>query len=135
MKKLFFLPVLCFLVFLLWAKMPTVKIQQSFSDTPHMKQYWLVMLLKGPNRNHDSVTAAKIQEGHLANIRRLASEGKLIMAGPMGYDKDLRGIFILDANDSATAAGYVNTDPAVKTGRLRYELHPWWTQTGTYLFK
>lgn len=135
MKKLLFLPLLSLLAFLLWAKAPSIKAQQTFSDTPKMKQYWLVLLLKGSNRTQDSLTAEKIQEGHIANIRRLGNEGVLVMAGPMGYDRDLRGIFILDAKDSATAASYVNTDPAVKSGRLRFELHPWWTQTGTYIFK
>lgn len=102
-----------------------------------MKQYWLVLLLKGPNRTHDKVTASRIQSAHLANIDKLWKEGKVIMAGPMGYkyDADLRGIFIMDAKDSTTAASYVNTDSAVITGRLRFQLHPWWTQKGTYTFK
>ena len=111
----------------------------SSADTmpAEMKQYWLVMLLKGQNRIHDKATSARIQAAHLANIDRLWKEGKVIMAGPMGYkyDADLRGIFIMDAKDSTTAASYVNTDSAVITGRLRFELHPWWTQKGTYTFK
>ena len=107
------------------------------NDTPRMKQYWLVMLLKGNNRTHDKTTAQRIQAAHIANIDRLAAEGKIVMAGPMGYkhDADLRGIFIMDAQDSVTAASYVKTDSAIITGRLRFELHPWWAQTGTYTFK
>lgn len=136
MKKLILLPLLCLVAFLLGAKTPTGKpLPVASADTPHMKQFWLVFLLKGTNRTQDSVTAEKIQQGHLSNIRRLGKEGSLIMAGPMGYDKDLRGIFILDAADSASAASLINTDPAVKSGRLRFEIHPWWTQTGTYIFK
>jgi uncharacterized protein YciI len=104
MKKLFALPIACLLAFLLWAKTPVVTAHHNFTDTPHMKQYWLVLLLKGANRTQDSATAATIQEGHMANIRRLGSEGVLLMAGPRGYERDLRGIFILDAKDSATAA-------------------------------
>jgi uncharacterized protein YciI len=104
-------------------------------DTPRMKQYFLVMLLKGPNRNHDKETSARIQAAHLANIDSLVSTGAIVMAGPMGYDRDLRGLFIMDVKDSATAAAQVKTDPAVKAGRLRFEIHPWWTQTGTYVFK
>ena len=107
----------------------------AIADTPRMKQYWLTFLLKGPNRNHDSATAAKIQAAHLRNIDRLAAEGKIVMAGPMGYNRDLRGIFIIDAKDSAEAASFIVTDSAVITGRLRFELHPWWTQTGKYVFK
>ena len=100
-----------------------------------MKQYWLTFLLKGANRNQDSAAAAQIQAAHIRNIERLAAEGKIIMAGPMGYDRDLRGIFIINAKDSAEAASFIKTDSAVITGRLRFELHPWWTMTGTYRFK
>ena len=102
-----------------------------------MKQYWLVFLKKGPNRNQDSVARAMIQEKHLANIDRLAKEKIIIMAGPMGYStpNDLQGIFIMDAKDSATAASYVQTDTAVVTGRLKFEIHPWWTAKGKYEFK
>jgi hypothetical protein len=56
-------------------------------------------------------------------------------AGPMGYDKDLRGIFIIDAKDSAEAASYIKTDSAIILGRLRFEVHPWWTAKGKYEFK
>ena len=108
------------------------------SDTTpkyEMKQYWMVMLLRGTNRAQDSTTAANIQAGHIANIERLHREGKIVMAGPMGSDKDLRGIFIMDARDSAEVATLVNTDPAIIAGRLRYEIHPWWCAKGTYIFK
>lgn len=136
MKKIFLLPLPCVVAVLLFAKTPGGnKVTHAVADTPRMKQYWLVMLLKGNNRSQDSATAEKIQAGHMANIHRLAKEEKLVMAGPMGYDKDLRGIFILDARDSATAASFMNTDPAISAGRLRFEIHPWWTQTGTYVFK
>ena len=99
-----------------------------------MKQYWLTFLYKGPNRNQDSATAARIQKAHIANIERLASEGKIIMAGPMGYNRDLQGIFIINAKDSAEAASFIKTDSAVILGRLRFEVHPWWTAKGKYEF-
>lgn len=100
-----------------------------------MKQYWLVFLLKGPNRDQDSITGEKIQEAHIKNIHRLAGLGKIVIAGPMGYDKDLRGIFIMDCKDSLEAASYINTDTAVVTGRMRFEIHPWWTAKGKVEFR
>jgi len=104
-----------------------------YSD--EMKRYWLVLLKKGNNRSQDSVSAAKIQEGHMANITRLVKEGKIIMAGPMGTDGDLRGIFIMNCKDSAEVERFVNTDTAVITGRLKMEYYPWWSAKGKYVFK
>lgn len=55
-----------------------------------------MMLTEGKNRTQDSVTAAKIQEGHMANIRHLYYEGKLKVSGTFGDDGNLKGIFIFD---------------------------------------
>ncbi|MET0464124.1 MAG: hypothetical protein ABW007_13260 [Chitinophagaceae bacterium] len=100
-----------------------------------MKRYWLVLLRSGDNRSQDSLSAAKIQAAHMANINRLAKEGKLIMAGPIGAESDLRGIFLMDAKDSTEIATLVNTDTAVITGRLKMEFYPWWTEKGKFIFK
>lgn len=113
-------------------------LEQEKADTSkkfEMKQYWLVFLVKGPNRNQDSISAAKIQEAHMRNIESLAAAGKIVVAGPMGYDKDLRGIFIMDVKDSLTAATYVKSDSAVITGRLGFEIHPLWLAKGKVEFK
>jgi hypothetical protein len=100
-----------------------------------MKRYWLVLLKKGPNRNQDSISAGKIQAAHMANINRLAKEGKLIMAGPIGIEDDLRGIFLMNCADSAEVENFVRTDSAVITGRLIMKYYPWWAGKGKYIFK
>ena len=100
-----------------------------------MKRYWLVLLKKGPNRNQDSISAEKIQAAHMANINRLAKEGKLVMAGPIGVEDDLRGIFLMNCTDSTEVENFVKTDSAVMTGRLIMKYYPWWTMKGKYIFK
>jgi uncharacterized protein YciI len=104
-------------------------------DTTYvMRRYVMVMLYTGKKANkYSKEEVAKIQEGHMANIGRLAEEGKLLVAGPMDDDTDLQGIFILDCADVAEAKTLVDTDPAVKAGRLRPEYHPWWTAKGTVI--
>ena len=92
-----------------------------------IKQFWFVMLTKGNNRTQDSVTAAKIQEGHMANITRLYKDGKIKVAGPFGDDGNWRGIFIFDAATKEEVDRLLITDPAISSGRLSYEIHPWWT--------
>lgn len=98
-----------------------------------IRQYWFVMLLKGPNRGQDSITAAGIQAGHMANINRLYKAGKLKVAGPFGDEGDWLGLFIFDCPTREEVEQLLITDPAVKAGRLIYDLRPWWTAaTGSF---
>lgn len=104
-------------------------------DTTYvMKQYIMVLLRRGDQaENFSKEELAKIQEGHMANIGRLAEEGYLHVAGPFGDDTELRGIFILDVESVEAAQALVATDPAIKAGRLKAEYHPWWCAKGTTL--
>jgi uncharacterized protein YciI len=103
---------------------------QKEEKQEELKAYYLVILKKGPNRNQDSISAARIQKEHLDNINRLASIGKLNVAGPFLDDGEMRGIFIFDSGNEQEVRTLVEGDPAVKAGRLVYELHPWMTQKG-----
>jgi len=107
--------------------------QDKTDNKPVMKNYFMVFLKKGLNRTQDSLEVEKIQEGHMANIRRLGDEGKLIVAGPFLDDSDLRGIFIFDVPTLEEVKNLCETDPAIKSGRLSYEIHPWMTQKGVCL--
>lgn len=98
-----------------------------------MKQYFLVLLKRGPVRNQDSTTAAELQKGHLANIERLYNEGKIDLAGPMGHDGDLRGIFVFNCDTYDEVLTLCSTDPAIKAGRLLVEIYPWWSAKGSKL--
>jgi len=96
------------------------------ADEYGMKHYVMAFLKRGPQRNQDSITAAKIQKGHMANINRLAEEGKLVVAGPFEDDGEIRGIFIFNVATLEEAQALTSTDPAVQSGRLIMELHPWY---------
>ena len=100
-----------------------------------MKRYWLVLLKKGPHRDQDSASRVKIQAAHIANINRLAKEGKIIMAGPIGVENDMQGIFLMNCKDSTEVESFVKTDTAVITGRLIMQYYPWWSEKGKYIFK
>lgn len=100
--------------------------KQVGADAYGMKKYYMVYLKDGKRRDQDSATVAKIQRGHMDNINKLASEGKLILAGPFFDDTDVRGIFILTAKTMEEAEAWTQTDPAVKSGRLVMEIHPWY---------
>lgn len=104
---------------------------QDKNPADNLKPYFFVLLKNGPKRDQDSATAAKIQKAHMDNINRMAASGKLNVAGPFLDGGDLRGIFIFDSGDEAEVKRLVENDPAVKAGRLTYEIHPWMTEKGT----
>ena len=92
-----------------------------------IRKYWFVMLKTGPNRSQDSATAAKIQKEHISNIDRLYYEGKIKVAGPFGEPDEWRGIFIFDAESKEEVEKLLQTDLAISSGRLSYEIKPWYT--------
>lgn len=102
-------------------------------DMSKMKTYYLVLLKKGPNRSHDSATAAGIQAAHMAHINKMAEDGKLAMAGPCTDNSDLRGIFVFNVASMEEARALTEADPAVKAGRLIMEIHPWMSERGVTL--
>ena len=67
-------------------------------------------------------------EGHMANINRLAEEGKLISAGPF---EGGGGIFILNTTSIDEAKQWLSTDPGVKANRWNIEILPYEPRIGS----
>jgi uncharacterized protein YciI len=86
-----------------------------------------IVFRKGPNwaESHD---ATPLQDAHLANIRAMWRAKKLIVAGPLGDDGNLRGIFVIQVPSVEDAKALTASDPAVKAGHLVGEIHPWWVE-------
>ncbi len=100
--------------------------QKLGADEYGMKTYVMAFLKAGPNRLKDSTARADLQKAHLKNILRLATEGKLIIAGPFLDNQEIRGIFIFNVSTIEEAKKLTETDPAIKAGTLIMELHPWY---------
>lgn len=100
---------------------------QLGADEYGMKNYVMALLKRGPRRwMIDSAMATNLQKAHMANITRLADEGKLVVAGPFTDNTDLKGIYLFDVKTIEEAQKLCETDPAIKAGSLIMELHPWY---------
>jgi uncharacterized protein YciI len=97
------------------------------ADEYGMKQYVFCLLKTGSNTKATKEETKKLFEGHMANINRLAKEGKLVVAGPfMKNERNYRGIYILNANSIEEAKAFVAADPAVQSNLLEAELTLWY---------
>ena len=92
-----------------------------------MKTYVLAILKTGPNdANVKGEERKKAFDGHMANIGRLADEGKIAVAGPFGENnKTFRGLYIFNVSTVDEAQKLAETDPAIKAGIFVVDYTPW----------
>lgn len=101
--------------------------QKYGADDYGMKMYVLVILKTGSNTSATKAQTDSLFSGHMQNINRLADEGKLIVAGPLGKNQlSYRGIFIFDTKSIDEAKKWVATDPAVNGKLLDAEFLNWY---------
>ncbi|MBL4708008.1 MAG: hypothetical protein JKY48_06160 [Flavobacteriales bacterium] len=98
------------------------------ADKYGMKSYVMAFLKDGDVEPKDSIHKIELQAAHIANIDRLAQEGKLLVAGPFlgGAKGKLRGIYIFDTPSIDSARKYTSTDPAIQYGSLSMRLVQWY---------
>ena len=95
-------------------------------DEYGMKPYVLAILKTGSNKETGTAMSEAFR-GHMANIEKLVTNGKLVVAGPLKKnEKAYRGIFILNVKTMEEAKALVETDPAVKEKFLEAELYQWY---------
>ena len=103
---------------------------QEPEPPPGMATYYVALLRRGPAWTADKTPEiAKLQEAHLAHIRKMSETGKLIAAGPFLDGGDLRGVFVFNATPEEAKA-LAASDPMVNAGRLALDFHPWWVAEG-----
>src|SRR4029078_3627044 len=93
------------------------------ADQMGMRNYVLVILKTGPKVIAPGKERDEIFKGHFANINRLATEGKLAVAGPFEDKNDWRGMFIFNVENVEDAQKLTATDPVVKSGLMVAEYH------------
>ena len=100
--------------------------QRLGGDEHGMHSYVMAFLKAGPTRAKSPEETQQLMQAHLANIMRLADQGSLVLAGPFLDNGPLRGIYIFKVATIEEARALTATDPAIQSGHLEMELHPWY---------
>jgi uncharacterized protein YciI len=91
--------------------------------------YIFIFLNKKPDADQlPKEEVSKIMEGHMANMDRLAKEGKLVAAGPF---QGGGGIFIMKTASVDEAKNWISTDPGIRAKRWNVELFPYKPRQGS----
>jgi uncharacterized protein YciI len=104
----------------------SVLAKKLHADQYGMKMYVLVMLKPGTAKPANDSQRDSVFRGHMANIKRLAQEGKLILAGPFGANSPYEGMFIFNTDSIEEAKSWTSTDPAVKGKYFEPEYLSWY---------
>ncbi len=130
MKKLITLSLLLLAASPIFSQSPTFDQELATkmgADEYGMKSYVFVMIVSGEYTPASKEEQTKLFQGHQENIRRLAEEGKLVLAGPFyPNDEGYRGLFILDVPTEEEATKLMETDPAIAADVLAVKFYPWY---------
>jgi len=113
---------------------PTAPAQHDDAAPIQFDQFIVVLLVRPANAPDVSKEELdKLQKGHIANIRALAAEGKMLKAGPFeDYSgRNVRGMFILATDSQEKAREWISGDPLIKIGRLVPEFLKWYVEKGS----
>lgn len=96
------------------------------ADERGMRPYVLVILKTGPKRMPEGDERKAMFAGHFANMTRLATEGKLALAGPLDGVDGWRGLFIFAVESIEEAKKLTETDPVIINGEMIAEYHKYY---------
>jgi len=116
------------IVVLSFVAAPAIVRTQEKQPPPQFKmvEFHMALFKRGPKWSASGMTK-EVKSAHLANVMSLLDSGKAIIAGPLGDEGEIVGIYILRAKSAEEAKAWGENDPAVKAGNLLAEMHPWWS--------
>lgn len=128
-RSLFTLPISALAVMVLGALLMQGCAASSNARTSasHPPGYTFVYLLTGPKSGTRPPEERRaIFNGHMSNMKRLADEGTLLIAGPFSNPANSawRGLFVFSMPDVEQAMAIGQSDPGVQAGEFMLECHP-----------
>jgi uncharacterized protein len=88
--------------------------------------YYAGIVKKGPNWTAEQTAeVVRVNQEHRQYLERLLARGVVVLAGPFTDNGEIRGIYVFKVGPEKQARALCDDAPAVSSGRLQEELHPW----------
>ena len=93
---------------------------------PVQSTYYVAVVMKGPKWTAERTPElTRVSLEHRDWLRKLASEGKVLLYGPFTDNSEVRGLYVFKVSSAQEAKTLCDGAPAVKFGQVRAEIHPW----------
>lgn len=118
------------LLALLFVAAPAIARAQEKKEPEHkLIEFHMALLKRGPKwtGTHTAETES-LESEQRAYVSSLLESGKAVVAGRLDDDGEIRGVYVLRAKSPEEARLWAEASPAVKTGQLIAEMHPWWSE-------
>ena len=106
---------------------PRRQTQENKEPQHKLIEFHMALLKRGPKYSASGMPK-NLQAEHVANVMSLLESGKAVIAGPLGDEGEIAGIFVLRSQSAEEARAWAESDPAVKAGFFSAEMHPWWSE-------
>lgn len=115
---------------LLTLVLPRLVHAQDKKEPEHkLIQFQMALLKRGPKWTGSHNTNTKtLESAQRTYVDSLVESGKAVIAGRIADDGEIRGVYILRAKSEEEARDWAEASPAVKSGLLVAEMHPWWSE-------
>ena len=119
----------CLLVILLPAIPAFAQTERPQPPEFKLVQFHMALLKRGPkwtgNATADSASLETAQRDYAVSLMQ---SGKAVIVGRLTDDGEIRGVYVLRAKSADEAREWAEASPAVKSGHLTAEMHPWWSE-------
>jgi uncharacterized protein YciI len=105
--------------------------QEKQPPPPQFKlvEFQMALLKRGPKWTGDkNAGTASLESAHGNYATGLLQSGQAVIVGRLTDDGEIRGVYVLRAKSPEEARSWAENSPAVKTGHLIVEMHPWWSE-------
>ncbi len=92
-------------------------------------QFHMALMKRGPKYTGQKLPDTEgLETAQREYASSLMQSGKAVIVGRLTDDGEIRGVYVLRAGSSEEARQWAEASPAVKTGHLIAEMHPWWSE-------